>query len=86
MMRQQAGPTITVKLNPSEAAGAKTETDEQVNGVSKKTEPWFNQKKGSVFPKKKRSVKSMMLGYIGRSIASPAALSYPSKKAARCTN
>lgn len=85
MMRQQAGPNMTVKLNPSEAAGAKTET-EQVNGVTKKTEPWFNQKKGSVFPKKKRSVKSMMLGYIGRSIASPAALSYPSKKAARCTN
>ncbi|KAG5219105.1 hypothetical protein OIU76_007086 [Salix suchowensis] len=84
-MRQQAGPNMTVKLNPGEAAGAKTET-EQVNRVTEKTEPWFNQKKGSVFPKKKRSVKSMMLGYIGRSIASPAALSYPSKKAARCTN
>ncbi|KAJ6335754.1 hypothetical protein OIU78_012376 [Salix suchowensis] len=86
-MRQQAGPNMTVKLNPSEAAGAKTETvSKQVKGVTEKTEPWFNQKKGSVFPKKKRSVKSMMLGYIGRSIASPAALSYPSKKAARCTN
>ncbi|KAF9687157.1 hypothetical protein SADUNF_Sadunf02G0064600 [Salix dunnii] len=70
MMRQQAGPNMTVKLNSGEAAEAKTET-EQVNRVTKKTEPWFNQKKGSVFPKKKRSVKSMMLGYIGRSIAPP---------------
>ncbi|KAJ6939169.1 hypothetical protein NC651_005573 [Populus alba x Populus x berolinensis] len=82
MMRQQAGESMTVKLSPSEA-------------VEAKTEPWFKQKKGSVFPKKKRLVKSMVLGYIGRSVASlssacPAissALSYdPSKKDGCCTN
>ncbi|KAL9359108.1 hypothetical protein Peur_047231 [Populus x canadensis] len=82
MMRQQAGANMTLKLSPSEA-------------VEAKTEPWFKQKKGSVFPKKKRLVKSMMLGYIGRSVASlssacPAfssALSYdPSKKDGCCTN
>lgn len=82
MTRQQAGANMTVKLSPSEA-------------VEAKTEPWLKQKNGSVFPKKKRLVKSMMLGYIGRSVASlssacPAfssALSYdPSKKAGCYTN
>jgi hypothetical protein len=82
MMRQQAGANMTLKLSPSEA-------------VEAKTEPWFKQKKGSVFPKKKSLVKSMMLGYIGRPVASlssacPAfssTLSYdPSKKDGCCTN
>ncbi|KAK8642882.1 hypothetical protein V6N13_012207 [Hibiscus sabdariffa] len=65
---------MVFRLNPGgegEAAKAKAEAEAEAEaeGVEKGQSWWFQEKKGSVFPVKKKLVKTMMVEYIAKSFS-----------------